>query len=146
MICLTPVIIAAWPSVVSYVAGAAAALGFAAVKSANEEQVNVEQVNTVEVELEVSSVLEGYTADKQQFIKEGVVLTVRTNEDGRLVLCAMGDESKEILREKALTFAGKLQQVYSYHKAMTQLRQAGFNVVDESVEQDEQIQITLRRY
>jgi hypothetical protein len=145
MVCLTPVVIAAWPSIVSYVAGAAAALGFTAVSSVDREKVDVE-VETVEVELEDSSVLEGYMGEERQFIKDGVTLTVRTNEHGRLVLYAKGNESKETLQWKALAFAGKLQQTYSYHKAMTQLRQSGFNVVDERVEQDEEIHITLRRW
>ena len=145
MVCLTPVVIAAWPAIASFVAGAAAALGFAAVSSRQTEQV-AEAVNTVEVELEQSSVLSGYTDQNLQFIREGVMLTVRTNERGRLVLTAAGSESKESLHQKALTFADRLQQAYAYDKAMTQLRQSGFNVVEQTVEQDQQIHITLRRW
>jgi hypothetical protein len=144
-VCLTPVIIATWPSIVSCVVGAAAAIGFTAVSSVNKEEVET-KAQTVEVELEGSSVLEGYTGQEQQFVKDGVTLTVKSNEQGRVILCAKGDESKEALRQKALTFAGKLQQAYSYHKAMTQLRTSGFNVVSENVGQDKEIHITLRRW
>ena len=78
--------------------------------------------------------------------KEGVLLTIKRNEYGRVVLCAKGSESKEILRQKATTFAEKLHQTYAYHKAMTQLRTSGFNVVNENVGQDKEIRITLRRF
>jgi hypothetical protein len=145
MVCLTPVVIAAWPSIVSCVAGAAAALGFTAVSSVVKQKVETELDQTAEVEVEVDSVLEGYTGEELKFVREGVTLTIRTNQDGRLVVRAKGSESKQVLEQKALTFTGKLQQVYSYNKAMTQLRQSGFNVVDESVGHDQQIHIILRR-
>jgi hypothetical protein len=145
MICLTPVIIAAWPVIMSYVAGAVATLGLTAVSSVRREKVEAE-AKTEEVELEIGSVQEGYTGQKQEFIKDGVILTVESNDSGRLVLRAKGDESKEALQQKALTFAGKLQQAYAYHKAMTQLRTSGFNVVDEKIGQDQEIRVMLRRF
>lgn len=144
-VCLTPVIIASWPSIMSFTVGVATALGFTSVKSVTKEQVEVKE-NTVEVELEGSSVLEGYTGQELQFVKEGVLLTVKRNDYGRVVLCAKGSESKDILRQKATTFADKLHQTYAYHKAMTQLRTSGFNVVNENVGQDKEIRITLRRF
>jgi hypothetical protein len=148
MVCLTPVIIAAWPSIVSCVVGAAAALGFTAVSSVNEAKVKTEtgaETETVEIELKGSSVLEGYKGE-EQFVKDGVTLTIKMNEGGRVVLCAKGKESQKALRQKAITFAEKLQQAYSYHKAMTQLRTTGFKVVYENVEQNEEIHVTLRRF
>jgi hypothetical protein len=144
-VCLTPVIIASWPSIMSFTVGVATALGFTAVKSVVKEEVEV-KANTVEVELEGSSVLEGYTGQELQFLKEGVQLTVKRNEYGRVVLCAKGSESKEALRQKASTFIEKLYQAYAYNKAMTQLRTSGFNVVNENVGQDKEIRITLRRF
>ena len=144
-ICLTPVIIASWPSVISFAVGVASAMGFTAVKSSVKEQVEVQE-NVVEIELEGSSVIEGHTGQEVQFVKEGVLLTVKRNDYGRVVLCAKGSESKDILRQKATTFADKLHQAYAYHKAMTQLRTSGFNVVNENVGQDKEIRITLRRF
>jgi hypothetical protein len=144
-VCLTPVIVASWPSIMSFTVGVAAALGFTAVKSVAEEQVEAKE-NTVEIELEGSSVSEGYTGQELQFVKEGVLLTVKRNEFGRVVLCAKGSESKDILRQKAATFVEKLHQAYAYNKAMTQLRTSGFNVTNETVGQDKEIRITLRRF
>ncbi len=144
-VCLTPVVIATWPAIVSCVVGAATSLGFAAVSSVSKEEVEA-KAQMVKIELEGSSVLEGFTGQEQRFVKEGITLAVGKNEQGRVVLRATGDESKEVLREKAMTFAGKLQQVYSYHKAMTQLKTSGFNVVSENVGQDREIHITLRRW
>jgi hypothetical protein len=115
------------------------------VSRVNKQEVET-KAQTAEIELEGSSVLEGYTSPEQQFVKDGVILTVKRNDQGRVVLNATGEESEEALRQKALTFAEKLQQAYSYHKAMQQLRTSGFNVVNESVGQDEEIHIILRRW
>jgi hypothetical protein len=129
----------------SFTVGVAATLGFTAVKSVTKEEVETSE-NVVEIELEGSSVQEGYMGQEQQFVKEGVLLTVKRNEFGRLVLCAKGSESKDILRQKASAFIEKLHQAYAYNKAMTQLRTSGFNVVNENVGQDKEIRITLRRF
>lgn len=143
-VCLTPVIIASWPSVMSFTVGVAAALGFTAVKSVTKEQVEVKE-NVIEIELEGSLVQEDYTGQEVQFAKEGMLLTVKRNEYGRLVLCAKGIETKDVLRQKTTTFVEKLHQAYAYNKAMTQLRISGFNIVDENVGQDKEIHIKLRR-
>jgi hypothetical protein len=143
-VCLTPVIIASWPSIMSFTVGVASALGFTAVKTLAKEEIEVGE-NVVEIELEGSLVQEGYTGKEMQFAKEGVLLTVKRNEFGRVVLCAKGSESKDVLRQKAATFVEKLHQAYAYNKAMTQLRTSGFNIVDETVGQDKEIHIKLRR-
>jgi hypothetical protein len=145
MICLTPVIIAAWPAIMSYVAGAAVALGLTAVSAARKEMMTAD-VKAEEVEIEVGSVEGKCTSEVQQFVKDGVTLTVKTNEQGRLVVCAKADLPKDVLMHKAHAFAGKLQQAYAYHKAMTQLHTTGFNVVNENVGPDDQIHVTLRRW
>ena len=145
LVCLVPVVVGAWPAIVSSVAGAAAALGFSAVSSADRGKVD-ERMNTVEVELEGSSVLEGYVVEKRQFIKDRVELSVETNGRGRVILRLRGNESNEVLRRTAREFVGGMKQVYAYDKAMTQLRQSGFNVVDETVETNGEIRVTLRRW
>jgi hypothetical protein len=142
-VCLVPVVVGTWPAIMSFVAGAVGVLGLTAVSSVRKSEVDVE-AQTKEVELEIGSVQGGYTGQEQQFIKDDVTLTIKSDELGRLVLCAKGDVPKEHLREKAMTFAGKIQQAYAYHKAMTQLRTLGFNVVDERVGQDQHVK--LRRF
>jgi hypothetical protein len=144
-VCLTPVIIAGWPSIMSFAVGVASALGFAAVKSVVKEEVEAQET-IVEIELEGSCVLEGHTGQEVQFVKEGVRLTVKRNEFGRVVLRAKGSESKESLRQKATAFIGKLHQAYAYNKAMTQLRASGFKVANETVGENKEIHITLRRF
>jgi hypothetical protein len=144
LICLTPVIIAAWPSIMSYVAGAVATLGLTAVKVVGENKTSVEN-QTEEVEMELGSVQGGEISNKQVFTKDGIIFTVKCDEQGQLILCAKGNETKERLREKATTLAGKIQQAYAYHKAMTQLRTTGFKVVAENIGQEQEIRVTLRR-
>jgi hypothetical protein len=128
----------------SYVAGAVATLGLTAVKVVGENKTSVEN-QTQEIELELGSVQEGVISNKQVFTKDGIIFTVKCDERGRLILCAKGSETKERLREKATSLAGKIQQAYAYHKAMTQLRTTGFKVVAENIGQDQEIRVMLRR-
>ena len=144
-ICLTPVIIASWPSIASFVVGAASALGYTAVKSLAKEQVEAKET-IVEIELEGSIVQEGYTGQELHFSKEGMQITIKRNNYGRLALYAKGSESKEVIGQKAKAFIDKLHQAYAYNKAMTQLRTSGFNVVNETVEENREIHIKLRRF
>jgi hypothetical protein len=129
----------------SYVAGAVAAMGLTAVKVAGENKTSVEE-QTQEVELELGSVQGGVISNKQVFIKDGVLYTIKCDEQGRLILGAKGSEIKERLHEKATSLAGKIQQAYAYHKAMTQLKTTGFNVVAENTGEDQEIHVTLRRF
>jgi hypothetical protein len=145
LICLTPVIVAAWPSIMSYVAGAVAVMGLTAVKVAGENKTSVEE-QIKEVEMELGSVQGGVISNRQVFTKDGVLYTIKCDEQGRLILSAKGSETKEDLHQKAATLAGKIQQAYAYHKAMTQLKTTGFNIVAENVGQDQEIQVTLRRF
>jgi hypothetical protein len=145
LVCLTPVIIAAWPSIVECAVGVAAMLGFSAVSSATCQN-EATEINTVEIELEGSSVLEGCSGEQLQFSKEDMKLAVRRNERGRISLFAQGSQSKEVLRENATAFIARLHQAYAYHRAMTQLRSSGFNAVSEQVDQNREIHITLRRF
>ena len=146
LVCLTPVVIAAWPAIASFAVSAAAALGFTAVASGKVEEETKTGINTAEVELEGSSLLEAYTGREEQFIKDGIRITVKVNQNGRIIVRVKGKESQEFLKQKAEDFAGKFLQAYSYHKAMSQLRKTGFIVVDENVQADQQIHITLRRF
>jgi hypothetical protein len=144
-VCLTPMIVAAWPSIMSFVAGAVAAMGLTAVKVASENKTSVEE-QIQEVEMELGTVEGGVISDKEVFTKDGVLYTIKCDEQGRLILSAKGSEAKDNLHEKATTLAGKIQQAYAYHKAMTQLKTTGFNVVAENVGQDQEIHVTLRRF
>ena len=147
IVCLAaPVIIGSWPLISGFVASAVASLGFTAVSSvalSNRQQVGVAASNTVELEL--GSIVQEEYAGQQQFVKDGITLTVKRNTQGKLVVFAQGQESEAVLENAAKTFAGKMQQAYSYHKAMSQLRGCRFNVVSENVEEDGQIHIKLRR-
>jgi hypothetical protein len=60
----------------SFAVGVAGALGFTAIKSVVKEEVETQE-NIVEIELEGSSVLEGHTGQEVQFVKEGLLLTVK---------------------------------------------------------------------
>jgi hypothetical protein len=150
IVCLTPVVIAAWPAISAAFVGTAAMLGFevakTAAKTAAEIGVDIKTASTVDVELKGSAVLEGYAGQEVKVSRGETTVTVNRSEFGRLVVSAEGTEPKSELLKMAEAFAAQMQQVYSYNKAMNQLRMSGFNVVAEEVTKDKEINVTLRRF
>ncbi len=146
IVCLTPVVIAAWPAISAAIVGTAAMLGFEVAKTAAEMGVDIKTAGTVDVELAGSAVLEGYAGQEVKVSRGETTVTVRRNEFGRLIVSAEGTGSKSELLKMAEAFAAQMQQVYSYNKAMNQLRTSGFNVVAEEVTKDKEINVTLRRF
>ncbi|OHB56749.1 MAG: hypothetical protein A2Y07_11805 [Planctomycetes bacterium GWF2_50_10] len=147
IIILAPIIIGSWPTIAPAVIGAAAALGFVVRKTANElKEEEHTQIETVELELEKSSVAAQNLAGMNEMVleKDNVQLRVRTDEMNRCVICATGGKSKGELAEIAEEFKGKLNQVFVYNKVMTELKNKGFNVTNQEVLSDQSIKINVR--
>jgi hypothetical protein len=151
LVCLSPVIIAAWPVISASIVAAAASLRLRTTESIRQKsaasliEAAAKQDSSVDVELKGSAVLEGYTGQEHRFTHGKATISVMKNDFGRIVVRAEGDELRSVLRQKAETFAREMQQVYSYSRAMTQLRASGFNLVTEEVTKYKEIHILLRR-
>jgi hypothetical protein len=145
VIILAPIIIGSWPTIVPAVVGAATALGFVLRKTANEIKENTE-IETVEVEVEKSSVAaEGLTSMQEMVLeKDNVRISVRRDARNRCLICAAGGKSKAELVKIAEEFKAKLNQVFVYNKVMTELRNKGFNVTNQEVMEDQSIRINVR--
>jgi hypothetical protein len=144
---LTPVIIASWPAISTAAVGAAAALGFMIkneVQNTAKEEMRQEEV---EIELAKSSVAAQNAASIKELIlnKGDIELRVNTDSRGRCVVCAKGlGYTKEQLTETAEEFGGKLTQIFTYNKVMTELRSKGFNIASEEMQKDDSIRINVR--
>ena len=153
VVILTPVIIGGWPMITAAVAGAATALGLAVKESVKEEvkqaaeQANVEQ--QVEIALAESEVLaQSMATDKEIVLTKGnVQLRVRRDERGRCTVCAKGKgHSKTELKQMAEQFTQKMTQCFVYNRVATELKNKGFQTVNEEVMDDDAIRINVRRW
>ena len=154
VIVLTPVVISSWPAITAAVAGAATAMGLVvkeSVKQAVQESVgNVASVEQqVEVELAESEVLaQNIATDKEIVLTKGdVQLRVQRDARGRCTVCAKGKgHSKAELKQMAEEFTNKMTQCFVYNRVASELKNKGFQVVNEEVMEDEAIRINVRRW
>lgn len=148
---LTPVIISSWPAITAAVAGAASAMGLVvkeSVKQAVREAVANVQEN-VEVTLAESEILaQDLATDKEIVLTKGdIELRVRRDERGRCTVCARGKgHSRAELRQMADEFTQKMTQCFVYNRVASELKNRGFQVINEEVMEDESIRINVRRW
>lgn len=155
VIILTPIIIGGWPTITAAVAGAATALGLALKEAVKEEVKQAAQQDAaneeqqVEVALADSEVLaQSMAVDKEIVLTKGnVELRVRRDERGRCTVCAKGKgHSKAELKQMAEEFTQKMTQCFVYNRVATELKNKGFQMVNEEVMDDEAIRINVRRW
>jgi hypothetical protein len=151
---LTPVIISNLPAIAAAVAGAAAAMGLVA-KESVKGQVQQAQQQLAEVEQAVSVALadsevlaQGVETGREFVLTKGEVeLRVSRDERGRCVVCAKGKgHSKAELKQMAEEFAQKMTQCFVYNRVASELKNKGFQIVNEEVMEDESVRINVRRW
>jgi hypothetical protein len=144
---LTPIVIGSWPSIASAVLGAAAAMGFS-VASSNEEIIReTSGKRTVETEVPNSEVVAENLArgEKIRITKGGVVIEFGVDDRGKCTVCATGDGlSTAELRRIGEEVAGRVVQQFAYHKLVTELKVRGYQIAQESLQQDQSIQLRVR--
>ena len=146
---LTPMVIGGWPAISAAAAGAAAALGLALKGEIDEMTKEHEnQRQEAEIEIQESEVTEAlHSGQEMVFGKGEVSITVRRDERGHCTVCAGSEtKSKAELQKIAEEFSEKLQQVFTYNKVMTELKQKGFNMVNQEIMDDQSIRIHVRRW
>ena len=152
VVVLTPVIIGGWPVITAAVAGAAAALGCVmknTVDQAVQEHQVAEVAQSVEVELAESEVLAENLATEQEIvlIQGDVELRVGRDERGVCKVSATGKgRTKAELKQIAEEFAKKMTQCFVYNRVASELKNKGFQVVNEEVTEDDSIHIHVRRW
>jgi hypothetical protein len=101
------------------------------------------------MELADSNVIsQNVAAEKELAFTSGTVeIRVKRDNRGRCVVCADGiGKSKAELKQVAQNFCNKLTQHFVYNKVMTELRQKGFQIVNEETMNDESVRIHVRRW
>ncbi len=154
VIIITPVVIASWPAITAAVAGAASAVGLMVGHTVKERVADAlaenEQVeNQVEVELEDSEVLTKGMAREEEIVltKGDIELRVTRDERGRCKVCAKGaGHSEAELKQIAEQFVKKMTQCFIYNRVASELKNKGFQMVNEEVMEDETIRLNVRRW
>jgi hypothetical protein len=143
---LTPIVVGSWPAITSAALGAAAAMGFT-VSSAERAAKRAEGSRAVEMEVPNSEVVaEGLArGQKLRIEREGVTLEIGVDDRGKCTVCASGDGlSKAELKRIGEEVAGRIVQQFAYHKLVTELKGRGYQIAEESVQQDQSIQLRVR--
>jgi hypothetical protein len=150
VIMLTPIIIASWPTITAAVVGAASALGLVVRETAKEELKQQQAIEeSVEVEVANSEVIaKNMAIDKEMVLTKGnIELRVSKDERGRCRVCAKGKgHTKAELKEMAEQFTQKMTQCFVYNRVATELKNKGFQMVNEEVMDDQSIRINVRRW
>ena len=127
--------------------GAASALGYAAVGGTRAEEAR--RKLCVDVDVENSDVVtEGLAAGETlAFEKEGVVVSLQRNARGQCGIQVMGEgRTKEELRQMGTEVSQRVTQQYVYNKVATELRNRGFEFIEEEVDENQNIHIHVRNW
>ena len=154
---VAPIVITSWPMLVPMLTAAVAAMGYAVVadgvqtmsECCDEEYQEDRALQRVreEITLENSEIL----ADAQS---RGEVLTVEKGSIKatfhrdvrgtlRLTIEAVG-LTKEQIRKIGDELIGRVTQQYAYNRLVTEMKERGMDIVEETVEDDDTVKIRVR--
>jgi hypothetical protein len=78
--------------------------------------------------------------------REGIVIDFGIDERGACTVCVSGQgHSKTELERIGEEVAGRVVQQFAYHKLMTELKNRNYSIVEESVQEDDSIQIRIKQ-
>ncbi len=146
---LTPLVISSWPAISAAAMGAAAAMGFSVVGGATAEQAQQKRAakRKVESELPNSEIFAETMTRGQKIViqRDDVTIEIGQDERGACTVSACSDKRTDSeLRQIGEEVGGRIVQQFAYHKLMTELKRRNASIVEESVMQDQSIQVRVR--
>ena len=149
---LTPVVIATWPTFSSAVVAAAASMGYQVASEAGRMgSTTAKRSSTGKVLLEIdrSEVVTDNLGRDQSIAVTRAGVTIRFSRDarGKASLCVTGNGHADAeLRAMGEALSQSVVQHYVYQKVMDEMRNRGFNVVEEEVSEDRSIRLKVRHW
>jgi hypothetical protein len=149
---LVPAVSAGWPVVAAAVSAACAAAGYTARRLGEREAAQVVEGESArgEIELEMTNaeVIGEALAREQAFQveKDGVVATFRKSARGKLSLHVDGERSRDELAAIGTDLLNRVRQQYAAEKVKRELLKHGFVVVEEHVDEEQSIRLSVRRF
>src|SRR3954462_5862181 len=151
VVVITPLVIAGWPVISAAVTAAVASMGFNVVQSARVatpvfDRERIKPQPEVDIELDDSEILAGATSDQEIVVeKDGIRATFSRDERGALKLCMEGESyTKQQLRQIGEELVGRVTQQFVYHRVVTELKQRGMSIVQETVGADRTVKLRVR--
>jgi uncharacterized protein DUF1257 len=145
---VTPLVIAAWPTLTAAISAAVGTLGFAVTQKAAPQVRQIQDaVNRTEIEVDNTEILEGSEALGESLTveREGLKAVFSRDARGALKLCLEGSHlTKDQLRELGETLIGRVTQQYVYHRLVSELKEREMAIVEERVAEDQTIKIRVR--
>lgn len=147
---LTPVVIAAWPALSAAVVSAAAQLGFTVADELSRQNAAEQKgVSRVEMEVPNSEVVTGTLGRDQEIrlTRNGFTAVFARDPRGRATFCVSGEgHTEEELRAIGEELGGRMVQQYVLQKLKTQMAERGMSLVEETVEENQSIRLTVRHW
>lgn len=150
---LTPLLIAAWPSLVSAIASAAASLGFTMVEagmkamSPGGEAQQTAGAGPVTLEIGQSEVIGEHLGRDQSLrvTRDGVTIVFSRDARGHLALCVSGEgHARAELETLGQQMSERVLQTFVYQKLKTELQARSFMVVEEQTDAAQAIHLKVR--
>lgn len=152
---VVPVVAGGWPVISTAILAASAALGYRHVQSLEERVAagipldQAERAGAVRLVMEQSQIMADTLARGEAFSVEREVVTATFRRDGRgqcTVHVSGAGRSDAELETIGRELMDRVRQQFAYAKVMEELEARGFDVVQEHVEADQSIRISLRRW
>jgi hypothetical protein len=147
-----PTVAAGWPVIAAAVGAACGALGYTARRLEAEAKASASTETSVsrQVELEMAGAdIIGEALAREQSLeveKDGVIATFSRDARGKLRLHVDGGRSREELTTIGNELLNRVRQQYATEKVKTELAQQGFVLVEESVDAEDSIRLSVRRF
>ena len=151
VILLAPVVVAAWPAFATAVVSAAASLGYATAENALNRKSEALPKRRAGIEIEVpnSELVTGQLGrdEKTTVTRGNVTITFKRDARGKASLSVSGDgQSHDELRAIGEEMSQRVVRDYVYQQIMNEVRARDFVVVDESVDGNNAIHMTVRHW
>ncbi|MFN0129729.1 MAG: hypothetical protein ACKV19_23945 [Verrucomicrobiales bacterium] len=151
---LTPVVVAAWPTFATAVVSAAASLGYAVSTSVaagrrDRALANAAVNESLQLEVPRSEIVSGQLGrdEKLSVTRDGVTITFRRDERGKASLTVSGTgRSHDELRALGEEMSRRVVRDYVHQQILAEVQARDFIVVDESVDADHAIRLTVRQW
>jgi len=147
---LVPILQAGWPLLSSLIASACSALGYNMAREGEAELERTLRQNLPSIEMEMANaeVISDAMVREQvlQFTKGGVTATFRKDARGHLSLHVGGNRSETELAAVGQQLLNRVRQQFAYERVKQELTERGFVLVEEQVEANENIRISVRRF
>lgn len=145
-----PVVVTALPALAPAIAATAASMGYAVKKHMERDVPDISRsLNHAEVDVKNAEIVgeELGAGQSMQFERDGVTIEFSVNTQGQCKVCVSGDhKSKSELQAIGQQAAGKVIQMYTYNRVVTELKNRDFQVDAEQVDEEGAIRLKLKRY